>query len=279
MLCEAFLPYLPLRDYIECYQLRRFIFSNQTNSNYKPYAPRPEHTLAFYPRGFERVEYVSDKKFIQRPRSMIMGQYTERTNRHVSNGEFFVILVVFKPGILYRITGIPFYELNNTFIDAEAVFSKEIRLVNERLSSIDDYKEMIIIIEQFLYRLKSNIQKDKHAVDGVASLIIHHPENNSVLKSARESFLCTRQFERIFKERMGISPKIFIRIARMNKAFRLKCNNPDCDWLSIALDCGYHDYQHLAKDFKDFAGTNPNNYFLEDENAPERFFGLKDSSM
>jgi hypothetical protein len=34
-------------------------------------------------------------------------------------------------------------ELTNSFVDAEAVFSKEIRLVNERLSSTGDYLEMI----------------------------------------------------------------------------------------------------------------------------------------
>ncbi len=279
MLCEGFLPSPLLRDHIQCYQLRHFIFSGETDNIYKPYAPRPEHTLAFCPRGFERVEHVGDNTFIQRERSVIIGQYTERTNRHLCGNDFFIFLVNFKPGALYRITGIPFYELNNSFIDAEAVFSKEIRLVNERLNSTGDHMEMIAIVERFLLQLTAGIKRDKHIIDDVAGHVIHRPENSSVPNTAKESFLCTRQFERIFKERMGISPKLFTRIARMNKAFRLKYNHPGQDWLSIALDCGYHDYQHLAKDFKDFAGVNPNSYFLEDNHAPERLFGLRDSSM
>ena len=96
---------------------------------------------------------------------------------------------------------------------------------------------------------------------------------------AKESFLCNRQFERRFKERMGISPKLLSRIARTHKAFRIKYRHPKMDWLSVALLCGYHDYQHLAKEFQDFAGTSPNLYLLEDDQAPERLLGEQDSSL
>jgi transcriptional regulator GlxA family with amidase domain len=78
---------------------------------------------------------------------------------------------------------------------------------------------------------------------------------------------------------MGISPKLYTRIARVTKAFRIKYHNPNLDWLSISLWCGYEDYQHLAKDFRDFAGVNPTTYFFEDKKAPERLFGLRDSSL
>jgi hypothetical protein len=51
---------------------------------------------------------------------------------------------------------------------------------------------------------------------------------------------------------------------------------PDKDWLSIALDCGYHDYQHMVKDYKDFANAPPTALFDEDLKAPERLFGEKE---
>ncbi|RYZ49229.1 MAG: AraC family transcriptional regulator, partial [Sphingobacteriales bacterium] len=79
--------------------------------------------------------------------------------------------------------------------------------------------------------------------------------------------------------RMGIPPKLFTRIARLTKAFRMKYNQPTLDWLSIALYGGYHDYQHLAKDFRELAGTTPTAYFREESKAPERHFGFRDSSL
>lgn len=87
----------------------------------------------------------------QRPPSIITGQYTFRTNRHIAK-DFIVLIVEFQPGVLYRITGIPLYELTNTDLDAEAVFPGEIKSVNRRLNSCADYDEMIAIVETFLLR-------------------------------------------------------------------------------------------------------------------------------
>jgi hypothetical protein len=139
MICQDFRPSSSLRAHIKGYNLRHFSFTDQASLPSKPYAPRPEQQMAFYPRGQELVEHVSPHKILPRPRSMITGQYTERTNRLLSGQDFLVLLVDFQPGVLYRITGIPFQELTNSFVDAEAIFSKEVRLVNDRLNSTDDY--------------------------------------------------------------------------------------------------------------------------------------------
>ena len=65
----------------------------------------------------------------------------------------------------------------------------------------------------------------------------------------------------------------------MTKAFSIKYNHPSLDWFSIALYCNYHDYQHMARDFKDLAGVTPTAYMKEENDAPERHFGLPDSSL
>jgi AraC-like DNA-binding protein len=279
MICQAYFPSLALKPYVHSYQLRHFTSLNGQKLPFKPYAPRAEQTLVFYPRGFEIVEHPFSKQEFKRPRSMVTGQYTERTNRHLATPDFIVILVHFLPGVLHRITGIPYFELTNTFVDAEAIFGSEITRVNERLNSTDSYPEMFVIIEKYLHLLIQGTKADSVIIDRVAQLIIDQPENSTILEKARESFLCVRQFERKFKERMGISPKTFSNIARMNKAFRLKYNCPEKDWLDIALSCGYHDYQHMAKHFQMFTLNTPPLYLKEDNNAPERYFGLRDSSM
>src|SRR5439155_21912978 len=102
MICQDFLPGPSLREYVRCYLLRHFVFSDPDHIPFKPYAPRTEQTLAFYPRCHELVEYVANHKIIKRPHSMIMGQYTERTNRHLGNIDFLTFLVDFQPGVLFR---------------------------------------------------------------------------------------------------------------------------------------------------------------------------------
>ncbi|GGH35350.1 AraC family transcriptional regulator [Dyadobacter endophyticus] len=280
MICQEFIPQPQLRPFVQNYQLRHFTFGDGGSIPFKPYAPRPEQTLAFFPRGSESEENLVTNTMIERPRSAIIGQYSQRTNRHLNGPEFCVLLVNLKPGMLYRLIGMPFTELTNTFIDAEDILPKEIRRVNERLSSAESPQEMIGIVEKLLLDLTTNMSRgDHHPIDAVTNLLIRHPEDSSVLALAESSCFSPRQFERLFKERMGISPKLFTRIARMAKAFSMKYNHPDLDWFSIALYCKYHDYQHLAKDFKDLAGVAPTTYMMEEKDAPEHHFGLRDSSL
>ena len=40
------------------------------------------------------------------------------------------------------------------------------------------------------------------------------------------------------------------------------------------LHAGYHDYQHLVKDFQQFAGATPPQMLAENEQAPEKRLGL-----
>jgi hypothetical protein len=55
-----------------------------------------------------------------------------------------------------------------------------------------------------------------------------------------------------------MTPKYFAAICRFYQAYALKESQLKLDWLSIAVQTGYHDYQHMVKDFKTFAGTTPN---------------------
>jgi transcriptional regulator GlxA family with amidase domain len=69
--------------------------------------------------------------------------------------------------------------------------------------------------------------------------------------------LSIRQFERQFKQRIGLSPKFYSRLIRFSNAWILKENNPNLTWTTIAHQSGYYDQMHLIKDFKEFAAVNP----------------------
>src|SRR5215213_9241353 len=134
MIFKDFRPSLLLEEFVEIYHLRHFVFSTATKLPFKPYPPRPEQCIAFYPRGSERAELVPDGLTIKKPRSVITGQFTNRINRYNTN-EFMILIVVFKPGALHRLTGISFQQVMNNHVDLEAVSPTQTRQVNERLNS------------------------------------------------------------------------------------------------------------------------------------------------
>jgi AraC-like DNA-binding protein len=268
------LPGVALSDLVSFFGIVHFIFPKGVVIPPKAYSPRPHNALYFFPRDPEYVTYPGETEKTKRPPVYIMGQHTLLTQRYVAGPEFLAIIVHFQPGALYRLTGIPSYELTDTCIDAEAVFSKEVRLVNEQLNNADSYREMIAIVESYLVKLVSQAKKDAQGIDTAAKILLQDTEHISMDWLAKETCLCAKQFERKFRERMGVNASLLARIARFDKAFKMKNAHVEKDWLSVAVLCGYYDYQHLVRDYKAFTGHTPTSFFHLDEQGPDRMLGF-----
>ena len=272
-------PHPALREYVRLFQIIGCTFpSSMTELPVKAYWPRAENCLSFFPKDPEIIEYSFDGKLQKSPMARLYGQHSIVTNRYAGQ-ELMVFQVQFQPGALARLTGLSLNELSNTFIDAEAVFSKEIKAVNERLSYTKHYTEMIPIVEDFIFyliarQLRSRYKNNFLPIDHVNQFILEHQGNVSLDWLANQACLSTRQFHRQFTERHGVSPKLYARITRFEYAIKNKHLVPDKDWLSVALELGYHDYQHLVRDFKEFTTLTPNGFLIAEGKSPERTFGV-----
>jgi len=253
-----------------------FVFNDITKIPYKPYPPKAEHCLSFYPRDTETVEYVNNGAKIKNLKTVLIGQQSEVTNRFVGK-DFLVFQVVFSPSGLYRLTGIPSQQLNNCYFDAETIFTKDIKEVNHKLNEATNFNEMVAVVETFLFKQINKGVKELHRLDQVTNLILKTDKILNVEWLAKESCLSLRQYERKFIERMGVSPRYFSKVVRFENAFRMKNKEPHLDWLSIAIRCGYYDYQHLTKDYKGFTNQTPTDFHLLDNASPERKFGESDT--
>jgi methylphosphotriester-DNA--protein-cysteine methyltransferase len=91
---------------------------------------------------------------------------------------------------------------------------------------------------------------------------------------AEQAGLNVRTFHRAFRDRMGVSPKLFARIARLDRMIRARNASPATDWLSLAIDAGFYDHQHMARDFRALCLSSPTNFDAREQAAPERRFGL-----
>ncbi|MDQ6608398.1 MAG: helix-turn-helix domain-containing protein, partial [Bacteroidota bacterium] len=169
---------------------------------------------------------------------------------------------------------IPMTEFLNKNIDAELILGREIATVNEQLANAKSYDKMLNIIEAFLWKKIQQIKDELHPVDKIGQLIFENPHHFSLNKFANKACLSASQMERRFVQQVGIPPKFFARICRFYQAFIMKERNPSLNWLNIAWETGYTDYQHLVKDFKEFSGSTPKFLFEEESNSPEQYLGL-----
>ena len=275
MLLKDFIPATDVQEFVQRYRIVHLSFANGEAVPVKAYPPRPEHCLAFYPFDTEMVEYKNSGKIVKNIPVVLYGQFNEVTNRSIGKN-FLVVQIIFNPGALYRLTGIAATALTNEYIDAENVFSAQLQNINEQLFFATTYPAMISIVNNFVRSLIKKQQKPKLLLDDACTLLLQKNGSLSIDALAKLACLSTKQLDRKFNERTGVNPKLYAKIIRFDRAFRFKNIHPHLDWLRIAIECGYYDYQHLVKDYKAFTGLAPTAFHEIENNAPERKFGLSE---
>lgn len=79
----------------------------------------------------------------------------------------------------------------------------------------------------------------------------HHPVDIRLADLAAEACVCPRQFNRIFAEFVGLTPKEYIRIYRFHAALMALREHPEHTTLmELAWDNGYYDLKHMNTDFR-----------------------------
>jgi transcriptional regulator GlxA family with amidase domain len=69
-----------------------------------------------------------------------------------------------------------------------------------------------------------------------------------------------RRFIQIFRDEVGLTPKLFCRVQRFQEVLKIVEKGGVVDWLDIALLCGYFDQAHFNHDFRAFSGITPTEY-------------------
>jgi len=263
-----------LQEFVRDFLIAHFTFDKDQDIPFKPYSPKPEQTITFLPKGNLTMNNPVTGETRIAPVISICGQQVSRYNFYLTS-EYLMLRVHFHPGALYRLLRVPLPEFTDCWFDAESVISREILEVNEHLANCVNYDQMIAVVENYLIRKIKKVSTDTHPLDKVAFCLFTNPARFSLDWLAKESCLCSRQFNRKFTERMGIGPKLYSRVVRFYKAYQYKETHPHDDWLTIALLCGYSDYQHMVKDFKEFANVTPNIWVNQDNRSPERILQLE----
>jgi AraC-like DNA-binding protein len=273
MLFKSFTPSASLREHIKEYLMIHLVFDDNTRLPVKNYPANPEEGIWFTVRGNLFSQDPVSNLIEERPTITIFGQPSKRQNLIVTN-VLLLLKIRFQPGGLFRLLGIPMTELLDKNYEADLIIGKEINEINEQLMYAANYEEMIGIVDKYFEKKFNQIKRYDMPVDKIGQYILQKPLNFNLVETARQACLSISRFEKRFEQRIGTTPKYYARLCRFFQAYEMKEYNPALDWLSIAIHNGYHDYQHLVKDFKQFAGTTPAVFLEECRNNPERVLNL-----
>jgi transcriptional regulator GlxA family with amidase domain len=88
---------------------------------------------------------------------------------------------------------------------------------------------------------------------------------------ARRSAMTMRTLQRRFHREVGLSPKIYQRVVRFRRAFRMLSEAGGGSWAQVAVRNGYYDQAHLIRDFSHFAGASPRSFFGSSHTLAQAF--------
>ncbi len=255
MIVKIYIPDRSLQEYVINISTVDAVLPNGMETAISPYPPSPFQSLIFYCNNPVSMGRAGSHLFQEQPLVVLIGPQCTRVNIQVHH-MLRAIRVDFFPGGMYRMLGIPMHQLLDSGLDATDLFGSEMELVKDQLRNTASLEEGKHIVEAFLLNLRQR-SKERLPFDSAMQVLMKHDGNLPIEQVASLSCLSTKQFERKCKERIGMNPKMYARILKFSKAYRLHEAYPQMSWTAIAHQAGYFDHMHMIRDFREFAGVNP----------------------
>lgn len=165
------------------------------------------------------------------------------------------VSIIFQPGALNRYLKIPITELFDEGFSARDVIGREIEELIDQSHHAPTLTELDQIVQSyFLGKLSQT--KEPSAIDfALQYLLLHY--NTPIDRIAAMACMSVRNFERKCHERLGMPAKMYARIARFYRVYKILDGKSSVSWADLSYEAGYYDQMHFIKDFKEFAKLTP----------------------
>lgn len=188
--------------------------------------------------------------------AIFCGAYSEYFTLDTAR-QSFTLGVQFKTGGAFPFLKMPAGELHGTHVALGDMWGSRANELRERLLAAKTVEERFAIADRALLAWMKP-HRDPHPAVAYAVREIGRTQRIDEL-TARIG-LSSRRFADIFRDEVGLTPKLFCRIQRFQDALRRLSEGKPVEWADFALSCGYYDQPHFNRDFQAFSGLNPSSY-------------------
>jgi AraC-like DNA-binding protein len=218
----------------------------------------PSGTLELVINLHENEFRIYDPSAAQSPRRLsgaivsgaYRGPFVIDTREHAA-----IMGVHFKPGGAFPLLGALPCELGDLHLDLETLWNRLATELRERLCEQTTPEGRFRILEQTL------VARLRHARPCHRAVAIALGKLSRSGASVREVAACVglshRRLIEVFTAEVGMTPKLFARVQRFQRALAAARQCASADWSGLALAHGYSDQSHLIRDFLAFSGFSP----------------------
>jgi AraC-like DNA-binding protein len=165
--------------------------------------------------------------------------------------------VVFRPGGARRFFAAALDEFAGTAVPLESVWGRT--MLVERLREAASAERRFAILEAELAR-RLAAGEPHPAVRSAIEAMHRAPSLAAVQALAQDAGISRRRFSQLFREQVGLPPKLYCRVRRFQAVVRQVARGGPIEWAAVAADGGYADQSHLAHEFREFSGMAPGAY-------------------
>lgn len=202
------------------------------------------------------MEGLNEAGWYRYPRDFFVG-ITDRPSKWRMRAYNRTVGISFKPEGMMKIFGFPPKEITNAQISSDAILSKTDLRIPEQLYNIRNIKEQLFLLESFLHnRITHSATRDENFINALSQVRLQsdHFTRQNLFESF---FLSERQIQRIFREKIGMSPKAYQKITRFGRLFGALQSGSTPDWTDMAYKMGYSDQAHMIRDFRLYTDSSP----------------------
>jgi AraC-like DNA-binding protein len=163
--------------------------------------------------------------------------------------------VRFKPAGARRFFREPAHGLAGRFVSLGDVWGSRAPRLLERLHEPASKAGRALILERAL--LETLDEDADPVVAGAVSWILRHEGRVGVAEAARLAGLSERSLERRFRSELGLGPKAFARVIRLQGVLRAIGGQARPDWADVAAERSFFDQPHLIREFRALTGETP----------------------
>jgi AraC-like DNA-binding protein len=163
--------------------------------------------------------------------------------------------VYFRPGRAAPFLRVPIADLTDAVADVGSVWSGSASLASE-LCELDEMSRIARVESALLARLALTQRSGSVGVDRLAARMVRRRGGETVESLACGAGISRQHLSRLFRERVGVGPKLYNRLARF-QAGLVYAGAGTVDWAEAAIGLGYADQSHMIAEVREFSGLTP----------------------
>jgi AraC-like DNA-binding protein len=166
--------------------------------------------------------------------------------------------VFFRPGRATPLVDLSIAELTDKTVTIADLWGADGSRLPGDLCELDEAARIDCLESILLTRLRrARHRLNALDVPGLARDVLRRQGRVRVDSLACAAGVSRQHLSREFRERIGIGPKLYGRLARFQAVLAYSGSRAKPDWAGVALDMGFADQSHMIADVRQFSGMTP----------------------